>query len=39
LTPGKTFILLAPGAGSVAQGVTPGGMNYVSNGEKINVGF
>jgi Protein of unknown function (DUF3048) N-terminal domain/Protein of unknown function (DUF3048) C-terminal domain len=39
LTPGKTFILLPPGAGSIAQGVTPGGMDYFSNGEKINLGF
>jgi hypothetical protein len=39
LTPGKTFILLPPGAGSLASGVTPGGMNYVSNGERINLGF
>ena len=39
LSPGKTFILLPPGGGSIAQGVTPGGMDYVSNGEKINLGF
>ena len=39
LSPGKTFILLPPGAGSLASGVTPGGMDYVSNGEKINIGF
>jgi hypothetical protein len=39
LSPGKTFILLPPGGGSIAQGVTPGGMDYVSNGEKINIGF
>ena len=39
LTPGKTFILLPPGAGSVAQGVTPGGMTYVSDGEETNLGF
>jgi hypothetical protein len=39
LAPGKTFILLPPGAGSIAQGVTPGGMNYVSDGEEINLGF
>ncbi len=39
LSPGKTFILLPPGAGSIAQGVTPGSMTYVSNGEEIFTGF
>jgi hypothetical protein len=34
LTPGKTFVLLPPGAGSSAGGVTPGGMSYLSNGER-----
>jgi hypothetical protein len=33
LAPGKTFILLPPGAGSVAAGVTPGFVAYESNGE------
>lgn len=33
LTPGKTFILLAPGAGSTASGVQPGQMIYMSNGQ------
>ena len=35
LSPGKTFVLLPPGAGSQAQGVTPGTVSYVSNGELI----
>ena len=39
LSPGKTFILLPPGAGSLAQGVKPGNMTYVSNGEEITAGF
>lgn len=33
LTPGKTFVLLPPGASSNAGGVTPGLMTYLSNGE------
>jgi hypothetical protein len=33
LTPGKTFILLPPGAGSQASGVTPGSITIVSGGE------
>ena len=33
LAPGKTFILLPPGAGSTAGGVTPGSVSYESNGE------
>lgn len=36
LAPGKTFILLPPGAGSTAGGVTPGFVSYVSNGETIS---
>lgn len=39
LSPGKTFILLAPGAGSTAAGVTPGSVTYVSNGETLTRGF
>ena len=35
LAPGKTFILLPPGAGSTAAGVTPGFVAYESNGETI----
>lgn len=35
LAPGKTFILLPPGAGSTAGGVTSGTVSYVSNGETI----
>ena len=38
LAPGKTFILLAPGGGSLANGVTPGSVTYVSNGETITRG-
>jgi hypothetical protein len=33
LSPGKTFVLLPPGGGSIAQGVTPGTVSYVSGGE------
>jgi hypothetical protein len=33
LAPGKTFILLPPGAGSTAGGVTPGFVEYESNGD------
>lgn len=36
LTPGKTFVLLPPGAGSTAGGVKPGSLSYISDGEKIN---
>ncbi len=39
LSPGKTFILLPPGVGSLAAGVTPGSMTYVSNGEEIARAF
>jgi hypothetical protein len=39
LSPGKTFILLAPGAGSTASGVTAGSVTYVSNGETLTRGF
>ena len=39
LSPGKTFILLAPGAGSTASGVQPGFVTYVSNGETITRNF
>jgi hypothetical protein len=35
LAPGKTFILLPPGAGSTAGGVSPGFVAYESNGETI----
>ena len=35
LSPGKTFILLPPGAGSTAAGVTPGFVSYESNGETV----
>jgi hypothetical protein len=35
LSPGKTFILLPPGAGSTAGGVTPGFVAYESNGETV----
>ena len=35
LAPGKTFILLPPGAGSTAAGVTPGFIAYESNGETV----
>ena len=35
LAPGKTFILLPPGAGSTATGVTPGFVTYESNGETV----
>jgi len=35
LSPGKTFILLPPGAGSSAGGVTPGFVAYESNGETV----
>jgi hypothetical protein len=35
LAPGKTFILLPPGAGSTASGVTPGSMSYESEGETV----
>ena len=33
LTPGKTFVLLAPGAGSQAAGVTAGSMGVGVGGE------
>lgn len=33
LAPGKTFILLPPGAGSQASGVTPGSVTIISGGE------
>jgi hypothetical protein len=39
LSPGKTFVLLPPGAGSLAMGVTPGEVSYVSNGETITRGI
>jgi len=39
LTPGKTFVLLPPGAGSTASGVTPGIMTYLSGGETISRNF
>jgi len=35
LAPGKTFVLLPPGAGSTAGGVTPGSVTYVSDGETV----
>jgi len=35
LAPGKTFVLLPPGAGSTAGGVTPGLITYVSDGETV----
>lgn len=35
LAPGKTFILLPPGAGSTAGGVTSGFIAYESNGETV----
>jgi len=35
LAPGKTFILLPPGAGSQAQGVTAGKVVYVRDGKEI----
>jgi len=35
LTPGKTFVLLAPGESSSARGVKPGFFAYVSNGQEI----
>ena len=35
LAPGKTFILLPPGAGSTAGGVAPGFVAYESNGETV----
>jgi hypothetical protein len=35
LAPGKTFILLPPGAGSTAGGVTPGFVAYESKGETV----
>ena len=35
LAPGKTFVLLPPGAGSSAGGVTPGSITYVSDGETV----
>ena len=35
LAPGKTFVLLPPGAGSTAGGVTPGFITYVSDGETV----
>ena len=35
LAPGKTFVLLPPGAGSTAGGVTPGSVSYESNGETV----
>lgn len=39
LTPGKTFILLPPGAGSAAQGVSVGSYSYVSDGEVVSGTF
>ena len=39
LSPGKTFVLLAPGAGSTASGVQPGSVTYVSNGESFTRNF
>ena len=39
LSPGKTFVLLAPGAGSTASGVQPGYVTYVSNGESLTRNF
>lgn len=35
LAPGKTFVLLPPGAGSQAAGVVPGNVTYMSNGEEV----
>ena len=35
LAPGKTFILLPPGSGSTAGGVTPGSVSYESSGETV----
>ena len=35
LAPGKSFVLLPPGAGSTAGGVTPGSITYVSDGETV----
>lgn len=35
LSPGKTFILLPPGAGSQASGVTPGNVTIISGGQEI----
>lgn len=37
LAPGKTFVLLPPGAGSTAGGVTPGSITYVSDGETVRI--
>lgn len=34
LTPGKTFVLLAPGEASTAGGVKPGFFGYTSNGQE-----
>lgn len=39
LSPGKTFILLAPGAGSQAQGVSVGFMTLVRGGASETIGF
>lgn len=39
LSPGKTFVLLAPGAGSTASGVQPGSVEYVVNGESVTRNF
>jgi len=39
LAPGKTFILLAPGAGSQAQGVSAGSMTISRGGQSEIIGF
>jgi hypothetical protein len=39
LSPGKTFILLAPGDSSSASGVKPGLFAYITNGQEITIGL
>jgi hypothetical protein len=39
LAPGKSFVLLAPGEGSTASGVTPGVLRFTSNGQETVVNF
>jgi hypothetical protein len=39
LTPGKSFVLLAPGDSSTAGGVKPGLFAYITNGQEVTIGL
>jgi hypothetical protein len=39
LTPGKSFVLLAPGESSTAGGVKPGLFAYITNGQEVTIGL